>query len=155
MQCYRCVNNPKLCYKCFSGEFFKEKFTVKNKKPSKDKGVLNSKKSWENLEEEVVKKLNNSRRTRASGALPFEKGDVLDSILHPECKERAGTSIKQGADKTFSIQKSWLLKAKEEAMLSSKTMCLPFRFKGDTDIFVVIELDALVELVNLAKEVKK
>ena len=75
--------------------------------------------SWKDLEQQVANKLNNiptiqeARRSRASGALWFEKGDIVDSILHPECKERKGNELKSG-EKSISIKREWLEKASEE-----------------------------------------
>ena len=44
-----------------------------------------------------------------------------------------------------------LLKAKEEASHVNKTMCLPFRFKGDEEIYAVISMNDLAELVTTLK----
>ena len=55
----------------------------------------------------------------------FEKGDIVDSILHPECKERKGNELKSG-EKSISIKREWLEKAAEECKFEDKTMCLPF-----------------------------
>ena len=106
--------------------------------------------SWEDLEEQVAKSLNRipdireARRSRASGALPFEKGDIVDTILHPECKERT-------AEKSFSVKREWLEKAKEECKYTDKTMCLPFRFKGDTNIYCIFDNNDIVSLVTTMK----
>lgn len=106
--------------------------------------------SWKGLEAEIAENLNKvpsieqARRTRASGALIFEKGDVLDTILFPECKERSGS-------KSFAIQREWLEKASKECQHMDKTMCLPFRFKGDKNIYIIFEQQDIMALVTSMK----
>ena len=116
----------------------------------------NTDKSWKGLEQEVANKLNRiptieeARRSRMSGALEFEKGDIVDSILHPECKERKGSTLKTG-EKSMSINMEWLKKAKEECQGTDKAMCLPFRFKNDEDIYVIMDIDDLMGVVTSLK----
>ena len=98
----------------------------------------------------MVPTMQEARRSRASGALWFEKGDIVDSILHPECKERKGRTLKSGV-RSMSIQREWLEKAKEEIKNSNKIMCLPFRFKEDTNTYVIFDFDDIAELVQYAK----
>jgi hypothetical protein len=118
--------------------------------PRNDNKELVKDNSWEDLEQTVVNKLNDvptiqeARRSRASGALWFERGDVVDSILHPECKERT-------AEKSFSIKREWLEKAVNECKYSDKFMCLPFRFKGDDQVYTVMRNEDIMELVTLMK----
>lgn len=115
-----------------------------------DDKVANSDNSWEDLEEKVAKSLNKvpsimeARRSRASGALWFEKGDIVDEILHPECKERA-------AEKSFSVKREWLEKAGKECAGTDKTMCLPFRFKGDDKIYCIFEQNDIAALITTMK----
>lgn len=155
----RCLNKDK-CYKCYGNKFLKLKEDTKYKSMKKstkfDYSEANKDDSWTDLEQKVSNTLNRiptireARRSRASGALEFEKGDIVDELLHPECKERQGTKLK-GGDKSLSIKKSWLDKAKAECKNSDKTMCLPFRFKGDENIYVVIDFDDLADLVTTLK----
>lgn len=77
----------------------------------------------------------------------FEKGDVLHSILGIECKERKGNELK-GGDKSLSVKRSWLEKAKEEALDENKVMALPFRFKGDRTNYIIMEAEEIISLVN-------
>jgi hypothetical protein len=117
---------------------------------------MNSDNSWENLEQEVADSLNNiptiqdARRSVRSGALWFEKGDIVDEILHPECKERTGRQLKSG-DQSISIQKLWLEKASDECKGTDKVMCLPFRFKGDDKIYTIFKHNDIAELITLMK----
>lgn len=155
----RCLNNKK-CYRCYGEALLKlpedKQRKSKVKKKSHDNAVASSDNSWEDLEATVASKLNQvptmkeARRTRASGALWFEKGDIVDQIVHPECKERKGRELKSG-DKSISIQRSWLEKAKEECMNSNKVMILPFRFKNDDNIYSVMDFEDLNTLITQVK----
>lgn len=150
-----CQNNDK-CYRCFNQKLLKLKYEKKSRIKQSSTVDRNKKNSWEYLEQDVANKLNQiptiteARRSLASGALPFEKGDIVDSILHPECKERTGTELKSG-EHSISIKREWLEKAKNECKFSDKTMCLPFRFKGDESIYCIIDMDDLAGLVTLMK----
>jgi hypothetical protein len=157
-----CQNNTK-CFRCFNQNLLKT-----NKKPwqkkeasrkfidSSDTKSKNSKNSWEDLEQEVADSLNNvptiqqARRSIRSGALWFETGDIVDEILHPECKERTGRQLKSG-DQSISIQKHWLEKASDECKSTKKVMCLPFRFKGDNKIYTIFEHNDIAELITLMR----
>lgn len=155
-----CLNSTK-CYRCNNQSLLK----LKNQKGQrKTAGLLSSHdtrtaqadNSWEDLEQQVANKLNNiptiteARRSRASGALWFEKGDIVDDILHPECKERKGYEMKSG-EKSISIKKEWLEKAAEECKFEDKTMCLPFRFKGDDNIYCIFRNDDIATLITMMK----
>lgn len=155
----RCKNSDK-CYRCF-GESLLKLPEDKNRKKYKKTAVYNQKvaqseDSWEDLEQTVADQLNmvptmqEARRSRASGALWFEKGDIVDSILHPECKERTGRALKSGT-RSMSIQREWLEKAKEEVRHSNKIMCLPFRFKEDANTYVIFDFDDIAELIQYTK----
>jgi hypothetical protein len=80
----------------------------------------------------------------------FEKGDIVDTILHPECKERKGNELKSG-EKSISIRREWLEKAADECKFEDKTMCLPFRFKGDENIYCIFKNDDIVSLITTMK----
>ena len=158
-----CENNDK-CYRCINQNLLKLKTKPWNKPKKVNNSLvkahntkaMNAKNSWENLEQEVADSLNNipniqdARRSIRSGALWFEKGDIVDEILHPECKERTGRQLKSG-DQSISIQKIWLEKAADECKSNSKTMCLPFRFKGDSKIYTIFEHEDIAELITLMK----
>ena len=80
----------------------------------------------------------------------FEKGDIVDTILHPECKERKGNELKSG-EKSISIKREWLEKAAEECQFEDKTMCLPFRFKGDSNIYCIFQNNDIATLITKMK----
>lgn len=149
----RCANRN--CLYCYNHSLFKEKGKKKSSMnndlfKTHDYKVANQDDSWKDLEQQVANSLNkvpdikSARRSRASGALFFEKGDVVDSILHPECKER-------GTEKSFSIKRLWLEKAKEECKNTDKTMCLPFRFKGDENIYCIFDNNDIAGLITMMK----
>ena len=158
-----CLNNMN-CYRCFNQNLLKlnvkpwqkQKNSNKNLFQAHDTKAKNADNSWENLEEEVAESLNNvptiqdARRSIRSGALWFETGDVVDEILHPECKERTGRQLKSG-DQSISIQKLWLEKAADECKNNNKFMCLPFRFKGDDKIYTIFEHNDIAELITIMK----
>lgn len=159
----RCMNNTN-CYRCNNQNLLKlpeDKFKKKQKKTKVfDNKKANEDNSWEGLEEDMVRELNNvpsiveARRTRGSGNTWFEKGDVLHSILKLECKERTGSEL-SGGDKSISIKKSWLTKATEEAVDDDRIMALPFRFKGDDVNYIIMEASNIIELVNMVRAYEK
>ena len=151
-----CLNSSK-CFRCYSQSLLKLKHEQRKSYASHSTQKDRQKKdSWKHLEQDVANKLNQipsiaeARRSRASGALWFEKGDIVDDILHPECKERTATKLKSG-EHSISIKKEWLEKAKEECIFSEKTMCLPFRFKGDENIYCIFDMNDIASLVTTMK----
>jgi hypothetical protein len=155
----RCLNSSK-CYRCFNGALLKlpeDKLKKKNAKTKVyDHKTASADDSWKDLEATVAQKLNNiptikdARRSRMSGALWWETGDVVDEILHPECKERKGREL-IGGDKSMSIKREWLEKAKRECQSSEKIMVLPFRFKEDENIYAIFDFDDIASLVGYIK----
>ena len=155
----RCLNSSN-CFRCYNLNLLKlpeDKFKKRNnQKKIFDNKKANAENSWEGLEEDMVRELNNvpsiveARRSRGSGNTWFEKGDVLHSILKLECKERTGNELK-GGDKSISIKKSWLTKATEEAVSDDRIMALPFRFKGDDINYIIMEASNIIELVNMIR----
>ena len=149
-----CANSTQ-CFYCNNMNLYREKGKKKGQRNAdlfRQHNIkeANAENSWEDLEQQVADSLNRipdieeARRTRASGSLWFEKGDVKDVILHPECKER-------GTEKSFSIKREWLEKASKECKYNDKTMCLPFRFKGDNKIYCVFEHNDIAQLITTMK----
>ena len=156
-----CLNYDKFCYRCTNEKLLKLKGQKGQRKTtdllrSNNYKTANADDSWKDLEQQVADKLNNiptiqeARRSIASGAMWWEKGDVVDSILHPECKERKGNELKSG-EKSISIKKEWLEKAADECKHEDKTMCLPFRFKGDDNIYCIFNNNDIAELITMMK----
>ena len=150
-KCYRCVDNKLLKLKGQKGQRKTAGLLCTN-----NTKVAQAEDSWKDLEQQVADKLNNvptiqeARRSRRSGGLWFETGDVVDTILHPECKERKGNELKSG-EKSISIKREWLEKASEECKFKDKTMCLPFRFKGDNNIYCIFKNDDIATLITMMK----
>lgn len=155
-----CLNNTK-CFRCVDKNLLKMKGRKGQQKTASlfsvhDNKTAQADDSWKDLEQQVANQLNNvptmqeARRSRASGALWFEKGDIVDTILHPECKERKGNELKSG-EKSISIRREWLEKAADECKFEDKTMCLPFRFKGDENIYCIFKNDDIVSLITTMK----
>lgn len=155
----RCLNTSK-CYRCYNNALLKlpeDKQKKKNyKKKTFDYSKANAEDSWKDLEQQVadslkkVPTMKDVRRSRRSGALWFETGDVVDDILHPECKERTGRELKSG-EKSLTIQRGWLEKASNECEGTNKVMTLPFRFKGDDQIYNIMKFQDIAELVTTLK----
>lgn len=154
----RCKNNDK-CFRCFDNALLKfpdDKFNKSNSRARNKRVVQSADDSWKDLEQTMVDDLNNvpniaqARRSRGSGNTWFEKGDVLDQIVNLECKERKANELK-GGDKSISIKKSWLDKAEEEASTEGKVSALPFRFKNDDKVYIIMESCNIIELVNMCK----
>lgn len=72
-------------------------------------------------EDRVAKKLG-GKRQKASGALPFHKGDVKTVELLIEAKRTDNASM--------SIKREWLEKITMEAAVSSKTPAVSIEFEG-------------------------
>lgn len=155
-----CLNKTK-CYKCYDLSLLKLPKEKKSSFKAKETNYADANKSdsWKDLEQRVADRLNQipsakeARRSRMSGALPFEKGDIVDDILMPECKERIGNMAADGSIKSFTIKREWLEKAKNEATEKNRTMTLPFRFKGDEHIYAVTEFEDIATLVTMYKSI--
>lgn len=159
----RCLNTSK-CFRCFNNSLLKlpedkKKKTYKKQNKVYDKRKADSEESWKDLEQTMADKLNavptmkEVKRSRGSGNQWFEKGDVLDTILKLECKERKGSQLSSG-EKSISIKKMWLEKATEEAVEDNKIMALPFRFKNDDKVYIIMEDSSIIDLVNMLKAYK-
>lgn len=85
-------------------------------------------------QENAVAKTLNGKRVANSGATAFNKGDVTLNNWLIECKTT--TSPK----KSFTIQKNWLEKNKEEAFAMGKYhSALAFDFGDNTRYYIVDE----------------
>lgn len=156
---YDCQNKERNCFKCFNYAFYKEPKRKQRGLRAKKKTNVSqySENSWENLEGEVANSLNKipnyyeATRQLRSGALPFAPGDVSDPFALMECKERKGNELTARGEKSFTIQKEWLDKARQEATSERKEMFLPFRFKGDEEIYAVTQWKDIANLISLLK----
>lgn len=147
-----CQNKGKSCFKCYDYAFYKEPVIKNSNRKYMDK---NAKDSWKKLESDVASDLSKlksgyeAKRQIRSGALPFAPGDVSDSVAFLECKERTPTEA--NGTKSFTVSKDWLDKAEIEAKEEDKPMFLPFRFKGDEEIYTVTKWEYIAELITTIK----
>lgn len=86
-----------------------------------------------------------------SGAMWHSKGDIkLDHALM-ECKER-GTVNARG-QKSISIPKDWIEKQIKESLQEQRPYWyIPFRYKGDEEIYLVKSYDHEMELIYELRE---
>ena len=160
----RCLNTDK-CLICNDYRLLKlpedgNRLRIQNKAKfvSKKKDTLSScKESWKDLEQAVATRVSaipttkqyidmrEARRQVRSGAIWFMPGDVADTIILAECKERA--SMTANGEKSITIPKSWLTKVKEEAQSSGKYPTFAFRYKNDTQIYSINEFEVLEDMV--------
>lgn len=163
-----CQNSDK-CFVCTDYRLLKlpgdkRKQTLQSKAriatTSKD-NLDDSSESWKSLEESVAAELNallttkqykqirESRRQVRSGAIWFMPGDVSDTVVLAECKERSSVTAK--GEKTITIPKEWLTKVAEEARMGGQYPTLMFRYKNDETIYSVNDFDVLCEMVHEIK----
>lgn len=92
-----------------------------------------------------------ARRQIGSGNIWFMPGDVADTVILAECKERYKITAK--GEKTISITKTMLEKIDAEAKSQAKYPALPFRFKGDESAktYFIQDFEVLCEMVHELK----
>lgn len=87
-----------------------------------------------------------ARATSGSGNLWSDPGDIITPDYLIECKERGTLNAK--GEKTMSITKGMLDKIKEEAYFSQRVPLLAFSFKECDNVYVVIDYDVMLELIQ-------
>lgn len=92
-----------------------------------------------------------ARRQIGSGNIWFMPGDVADTIILAECKER--NTVNSKGEKTMTIPKTMLEKIEQEAKSLGSYPALPFRYKGDESgkTYVVNDFDVLCEMTHEIK----
>lgn len=101
---------------------------------------------YSNRQEKQVAKALGGRQTANSGATAFQKGDVFTADWLIECK--TSTSFK----KSFSIQKEWLEKNKEEAFAMNKLYsALAFNYGPDQANYYILDEDTFLEVLKVLK----
>lgn len=117
--------------------------TINQKASRKQEGRIT--KSFKQIAEEA-------RQAMASGALWFQKSDVITNKFRIECKTKVKPS------KQMTIKKEWLDKISEEAFYSGKIGLLAFSF-GDNKDYIAIDskefLTLMEELEDLRKKVEE
>lgn len=103
---------------------------------------------YSNKQEKTVAKAVGGKQTANSGATAFYKGDVvIPSTMLIECK----TATKE--QKSFTIQKEWIKKNREEAFETGLPhSALAFDFGDQKEQYYVIDLKLFNKLVTLLKE---
>lgn len=92
-----------------------------------------------------------ARRQLGSGNIWFMPGDVADTVVLAECKERLTLTAK--GEKTMTIPKTMLEKIVEEAKMLNTYPALVFRYKADekANTYFVQEFEVLAEMVHEIK----
>ena len=95
---------------------------------------------YSNKQEKVIAKAVNGQQTPNSGATPFVKGDVVTDTWLIEAK----TVTKP--QKSFTIQREWIDKNKEEAFAMNKPYhALAISF-GDNENFILVDLSTFIKM---------
>lgn len=95
-----------------------------------------------------------AKRQPNSGAMWHAKGDISLEHALMEVKER-GTVNGRG-EKTISIDKKWLDKQEEEALLQGKEYWyLAFAYKGSEDVYIIKPYDDEIEMVSYIRRLQK
>lgn len=156
-QCLRCTKHRLLKLpedKAKARLQSKFKSTVK-KKDAED----NSKESWKDLEATVASGISvipttkqyEARRQTRSGAIWFMPGDVADTVILAECKERC---VETKAGKSIAINKRWLDKILEEADTNQYPV-LVFRYKGSDEVYFTMQFEYLCDMVTEIKYLRE
>lgn len=160
----RCINADK-CMRCIEHSLLQMPEDKKRKQLQRKAASSSSKKdklddcseSWKDLEQAVADRISalpttkqyndmrEARRQTRSGAIWFMPGDVTDTIILAECKERSAVTAK--GEKSITIPKSWLDKLDEEAKLDGKYPTFAFRYKNDDAIYSINHFEVLEEMV--------
>lgn len=159
----RCQNNSK-CLTCGPTKRLLKLPEDKGRMKHRAKAAQNSvtpvtDNTGQTLEEYVKDNLNNvptikeywARRQAGSGNIWFMPGDVADTVLLCECKERLQFDSK--GEKQITITKAMLDKITAEASSYSKGLypALPFRIKGDDKTYIINRFEVLCEMVHEIK----
>lgn len=159
----RCKNNDK-CLRCGPGQRLLKLPTDAARKQSRAKIKSSEVTSAQDVSgvtlEDYVKHVFNSlptvkeyqaRRQLGSGNIWFMPGDVADSVILAECKERLTLTTK--GEKTMNIPKTMLEKIIQEAKTYNSYPALVFRYKADekANTYFVQEFEVLAEMVHEIK----
>jgi len=110
---------------------------------SKDSDEKKPTRWYSTKQEKAVAKSVDGKRQPNSGATMFMPGDIVTEDWQLECKTC------EKSQKSFSIKKDWLVKNKEESVLSGKQYtALVFNFGPDEDNYAIVDLQTF----NLMKE---
>lgn len=156
-----------LCHLCDGERLFTEpKWVVRKRKeeerkkarlPRKKKEGMDFENSASKAYRETVyadRRKNSVSRRPGSGSIWSMPGDIITESELIECKER-GTVSSKGV-KTISISKEQLCKIKHEAYHANRDVWYYlFRYKGDTDIYLVKDYDDELAMLQQIQTLKK
>jgi len=149
MNCEGCVNTDK-CYRCKNGSLYKaEKKRLPLRKVSPNKTST----PWRKLEHQVAETLTScgyqAKLQPASGSKWYAPGDVISSDFLVECKSHP---VSARGEKYHTITKEQLKKIEDEAAVSGRLPIYAFQFKGDTEVYVVMKMDVLEEILQATRK---
>lgn len=162
----RCLNGPggkEECYRCTNQHLLKlpedkaRQQAMRRASSVASVDTLAAEDSWKQLEKDVANKLNanpyrtfqEAHRQLRSGGIWFLPGDVADTIVLEECKERTTYTAK--GKQTFNVEREWLEKVIEEGNQVGRFPGLCFRYKGDARIYSVKPFEVECDMVHLIK----
>jgi hypothetical protein len=89
-----------------------------------------------------------AKQTMNSGAIWFDKSDVVSKNFRVEAKTKVKPS------ESITIKKEWLNKIEKEAFLTGKTPALAFSFGDGKDYFILTDKDfyMIAEKLNEMRE---
>lgn len=159
----RCLNNHK-CLMCGQEQRLlklpEDKQRTKRRGRTKSTSITSiTDNSGRTLEEYVKDRFNSlptvkewqARRQLGSGNIWFMPGDVADTVVLAECKERS--TINSKGEKNITIPKTMLEKIEKEAKTYNTFPALVFRYKGDESgkTYFVQDFEVLCEMVHEIK----
>lgn len=152
-----CVNQDIKCHICVpEGRLYSTGKKPKVKKEKK-KNLLGKVKKYQKQGMKFQDKVENTYNKKMakqqpnSGAIWHMPGDIITEKELMECKER--NTINSKGEKQITIKKLMLDKIKEEAGFN-RVGILPFRFKGNDDIYLIADFDVWLELIHQNNELK-
>lgn len=141
----RCLNNSQ-CYRCTGYNLLKvkqvKKTTLRRVSPKKPSTP------WKKLEHQVAQTISkydpDTKLQPGSGNKWFAPGDVKSSDFLVECKSHVAV---KGA-KQHTVTKEQLEKIEAEAFMTGRLPLYAFQFKGDSRVYVILELNLFEELLQ-------
>jgi hypothetical protein len=158
-----CINEDVKCYLCSTRDYhYQSKIKKKPKPMASRQAKINDRKGsgFEYKNTNSNKELlmgATSRQTPNSGAGQIKGDEEIRGIIKvmEELKEENKTTSR--GQKTFTIQKEWLLKLRREAQAAGKEFWyLKYVFSGDDhDVFVTVDADLIMSMVYTMVEDRK
>lgn len=139
-----CLNNDK-CYRCANCSLLKVK---KREKKLRQISPKKSSTPWRRIEHkvaEVLSKYDESAKLQpGSGNRWFAPGDVISENFIVECKSHV---VSSKGEKQHTITREQLKKLEDEAAMTGRIPVYAFQFKGDSKVYLVLEMSVFEELL--------